>query len=206
MYHHVWLHQFYGHTELVDKFTTDLLLLCQEYGFPFWEISGLFFKGWVSSQRKSVDSGITQMQKSISAFKATGAGSILPYFMTAIAKVYLENKQAENALKWIDDAEAQAQKNGEHFFDAEIYRVKAEALFTLSQKNKKRAESLLWRALETARRQKLTILELRTLLSLIRMGTKKNETMRLLRNLYDWFAEDPELSELQEAKKLLNLP
>ena len=201
--HHAWLYQFYGETGLVDKFATELLTVSQEYGFPFWEISGLFFKGWVLSQTKKVKSGISQMQKSITAFQATGAGSILPYFMTALAQVYVENKQPKKALQWLKDAEARVQKNGEHFFDAEIYRVKGEALFADDQKNKKRAESQLWRAFETARRQKLKILELRALLNLIKTGARKNETKQLLHEACSWFDQDSDLPELKQAYNYL---
>ncbi len=201
--HHAWLHQFFRETELVDKFATELLTVSQEYGFPFWQVTGLFFKGWVLAQGKKVKVGINQMQESIKAFQAAGAGSVLPYFMTAVAEVYLENAQPENALKWLEDAEARAQKNREHFFDAEIYRVKGEAIFVSGKKNKKNAESLLWRAIETARRQRLKILELRALTSLIRIGGRKKETIKLLSDTYNWFAEGLDTHDLKQANNLL---
>jgi predicted ATPase/class 3 adenylate cyclase len=201
--HHAWLHQFYRETELVDKFATELLAVSQEYGFPFWQITGLFFQGWVLAQRKRVELGINQMEQSIKAFQATGAGSVLPYFMTAVAEVYLENDRPENALKWLEDAEVRAQKNREHFFDAEIYRVRGETIFALDRQNKKDIESLLWRAIETARRQGLKSLELRALMSLVRIGRRKKETMTLFRDTYKWFVEGLDTKDLKQAKNLL---
>jgi class 3 adenylate cyclase/predicted ATPase len=201
--HHAWLHQFYRETELVDKFATQLVSVSEEYGFPFWQITGLFFKGWVLAQGKNVNAGIKQMEESAKAFQATGAGSVLPYFMTAIAEVLLKNNQPENALNWLDRAEAGSQKNREHFFDAEIYRVRGESIFNLDKKNKKNAESFLWRAIETARRQKVKILELRALMSLIHIGGRKKETINLLRDTYNWFIEGLDTHDLKKANTLL---
>jgi adenylate cyclase len=123
--------------------------------------------------------------------------------MTALAEVLHENKQSENALNWLDKAETRAQNNREHFFDAEIYRVRADVLFSSDNNNKKNAESLLWRAIEIARRQKLKSLELRALISLVRIGGRKKETMNLLLDTYNWFAEGRDNHDLKQANTLL---
>jgi adenylate cyclase len=201
--HHAWLHQFYKQTKLVDKFASELVRVAEEYGFPFWQITGMFFKGWVMAQTEKVKHGITQMEESVKGYLGTGAGSVLPYFMTALAEVLHENKQSENALNWLDKAETRAQNNREHFFDAEIYRVRADVLFSSDNNNKKNAESLLWRAIEIARRQKLKSLELRALISLVRIGGRKKETMNLLLDTYNWFAEGRDNHDLKQANTLL---
>ena len=72
------------------------------------------------------------MEENLNAFQAIGIRSVLPYFMTALAEVYLENAQQEKSLSWLEKAEVTAQKNREHFFDAEIYRVKGEVTFALN--------------------------------------------------------------------------
>jgi len=201
--HHAWLHQFLKEADLVDKYATELLIVSEEYGFPFWQVTGLFFKGWVLALRKKEKLGIKQMEESLKAFQAIGIRSVLPYFMTALAEVYLDNAQPEKALDWLEKAEVTAQKNSEHFFDAEIYRVKGEVTFAFDRQNKTDAESLLWRSIETARRQKLKILELRSLMSLIRIGGRKKETMQLLSDSYNWFVEGLDTRDLKEANKLL---
>jgi predicted ATPase len=201
--HHCWLHQFYKETELVDKFASELVSISSDYGFPFWQITGMYFKGWVLSQTNKTSNGIEQMEQCIKGFQGTGAGSVLPYFMTAFAEAYLEKNQPEEAFKWLENAEAIAQKNSEHFFDAEIYRVRGEALFKSDQKNKKNAESLLWRAIETARRQKAKALELRAVTSLVRIAGAKKETLKLLNETYKWFKEGLDTQDLRKANKLL---
>jgi predicted ATPase/type II secretory pathway predicted ATPase ExeA len=201
--HHAWLYQFYRETELVDKFATELVNVAGEYGFPFWQITGLFFKGWILAHTTDLKTGIKQMEASIKAFQDTGAGMVLPYFMTELADSYKGNNQPDDALKWLERAEARAQKNNEHFFDAEIYRIRAEVLYSREKKNKKSIESLLWRAIETARRQKLKSLELRAQMSLVRIGGRKKETIQLLSDTYRWFDEGLDSIDLKQAYKLI---
>jgi class 3 adenylate cyclase/predicted ATPase len=201
--HHAWLHQFYKDSEQVKQYANELVHVSEEFGFPFWEITGLFFKGWVVSQTMDMKTGIKQMEASIKAFQDTGAGSVLPYFMTALAEILFESNQPEKALKWLDRAEKRAEKNREHFFDSEIYRVRAEVTFLMEPNEKKSSESLLWRALETSRRQKLKSLELRNLLSLVRIGGKKETTMKLLNETFSWFKPGLINPDLKEANQLL---
>ena len=120
-----------------------------------------------------------------------------------MAEVYLDDSQVKNSLKWLEDAENLAQKNREHFFDAEIYRIRGEALFALDKHSKTDVESLLWRAIETARRQTLKTLELRALISLVRIGGRKIEALKLLKETYDWFSEGLDTNDLKKAKDLL---
>jgi predicted ATPase/class 3 adenylate cyclase len=201
--HHAWLYQFFKDPDMVDKYATELLTVSEEHGFPFWQVAGTFFKGWVLTQRKKEKLGIKQMEDSLKAFQAIGIRSILPYFMTALAEVYLDTAQPEKSLNWLENAEKTAKINSEHFFDAEIYRLKGEVMFALDRQNKPDAESLLWRSIETARRQKLKILEIRSLVSLIHIGGRKKETMQLLNDTYKWFVEGLDTYDLKQANKLL---
>ena len=201
--HHAWLHQFRGEADMVAKNATELLSVSSEYGFPFWQAAGSFFQGWVLAQKDHKKAGIEQMQGSMKAFQDTGAHSVLPYFMSAVAEAYMENGQVRDSLKWLEEAAAVAKKNSEHFFDAEIYRLKAEATYASSRQNLKEVESLLWRAIETARRQQLKILELRGLMSLVHIGGRKKEVMKLLKDTHHWFSEGLDTPDLQKAKYLL---
>ena len=203
--HHSWLHQYYKNVEQVDKYSSELVNVSDKYGFRFWWITGMFFQGWVLTYKGKgkIKDGIEQMERCISSFQETGAGSVLPYFMTSLAEILNKNKMEEKSLNWLELAERSAQKNREHFFDAETYRVKAEVILKLNRDDKKNAESFLWRSIEISRRQKLKSLELRALLSLVTIGENKKEILKLLRETYDWFKDGHETEDLLKAKKLL---
>jgi len=202
--HHTWLYQFLKKTDQVNKFAGELISVSEDYGFPFWQIIGSFYKGWVLSQEKKVGQGIKEMQESVKSFQAGGTGSVLPYLLATVAGVYLENGQPDKALKWLEGADSRAQMNDEHFFDAEIHRLKGEAIFASVQKNKKKGELSLWRAVETARRQNLKIFELRALGSLVRLVGKK-ESVEALSEVYHWFREGKDTRDLMQARDLLRM-
>ena len=68
----------------------------------------------------------------------------------------------------------------------------------------KEVKSLLWKAIETARRQQLKILELRALMSLVKVSERKDEVMNLLNDTHQWFSEGFDTPDLKKAKDILN--
>ncbi|MBI3302733.1 MAG: hypothetical protein HYZ72_11765, partial [Deltaproteobacteria bacterium] len=107
-------------------------------------------------------------------------------------------------------------KTGEHFYEAELYRLKGELSLQSKQvktsQNKSRAsleaeaEECFWKAVEIARRQSAKSLELRAVMSLSRLWQrqgKKAEARRMLAEIYGWFTEGFDTADLKEAKALL---
>ncbi len=201
--HHSWLYEFLKNPEQVAQSAGELIAVSQEYGFPFWQVTGSLFKGWAATQAGNVGEGIEQMQQSMKAFRATGAGSVMPYFMAILADVYLENSQPDIAMTWLEKAETAAQANTEHFFDAEIYRLKGETLYAINRQNAKTAEKIIRRAIATARRQSSKILEIRAAMSLVRISGRKNEPLKMLEETYNWFHEGLDTDDLKNAQALL---
>ena len=124
------------------------------------------------------------------------------------------------------NALAVAEKNGEHFYDAELYRLKGE--LTLQQFNvqgspfnvenpqspiripqstaEAEAEACFLKALEVARQQQAKSLELRATVNLARLWQqqgKRDGARQLLAEIYGWFTEGFDTRDLQEAKALL---
>jgi len=201
--HHSWLYEFLKKPEQVMQSADELIAVSQEYGFPFWQVTGSLFKGWAATQSGNVAEGIEQMQQSMKAFRATGAGSVMPYFIAILADVYLENSQPEDAMAWLEKAETAAQANTEHFFDAEIYRLKGDTLYSLNKQNAKKAKLVIGRAIATARRQGSKILELRAVMSLVRISGRKKEPLKMLEDAYNWFHEGLDTADLKSARALL---
>ena len=68
------------------------------------------------------------------------------------------------------------------------------------------AEACFQRALDIARRQGAKSLELRAVLSLVRLWQqqgKRDDARQLLAEIYGWFTEGFDTADLQEAKTLL---
>jgi predicted ATPase len=94
-------------------------------------------------------------------------------------------------------------KTREHWYEAELHRLKGE----LSPDPQAEAEASFRRALEIARRQQAKSLELRVATSLARLWQeqgKKAKAWRLLSKIYGWFTEGFDRKDLQEAKAMLD--
>jgi predicted ATPase len=85
-----------------------------------------------------------------------------------------------------------SEKNGEHFWDAELQRLLGELHRRSDGHDGGKAESAFQRALQIARETKARSLELRAATSLARLMQQRDrraEARDLLRPVYDWFTE-----------------
>jgi predicted ATPase len=108
------------------------------------------------------------------------------------------------------EALAHLDKTGERYCEAEIYRLKGECLLAQPGKRRKRreAEECFRQALDVARRQQAKSLELRAAMSLGHLWQQQGrraEAHQILAEIYSWFTEGFETSDLQEAKALLEV-
>jgi len=102
---------------------------------------------------------------------------------------------------------AQAEQQAQHFYDAQLNRLRAEILLDMNGSAAEEAEGLFGHALEIARRQEAKTLELRAATSLARLWQrqgKRDAARALLAPLYAWFTEGFDTRDLIEAKALLD--
>jgi predicted ATPase len=119
--------------------------------------------------------------------------------------------QVEEGLALVAEALDFADKVGERFYKAELYRLKGQ-LTMQSQvqgpksKVEEAVEEYFHKAIEIAQRQQAKSLELRAVMSLSRLWQrqgKKVEAHNLLSEIYHWFTEGFDTKDLQEAQTLL---
>src|SRR5262249_1016229 len=101
-------------------------------------------------------------------------------------------------------------KTGEHYYEAELYRLKGELTLQSKVQGPKskieKAEECFQKAIEVARRQQAKSLELRAVMSLSRLWQqldKRTEAQKMLADIYNRFTEGFDTKDLQEAKALL---
>jgi predicted ATPase len=102
---------------------------------------------------------------------------------------------------------AQAEQQGQHYYDAELHRLRAETLLDRDGNAVEEAEALFHQALEIARRQEAKTFELRAATSLARLWQrqgKRDQARALLAPLYAWFIEGFATRDLKDAKALLD--
>jgi predicted ATPase len=117
----------------------------------------------------------------------------------------------EKAMNFIEQAIAEVQRGAEHYYEAELYRIKGELKLKkandINQKEvEKEAEECFKQSLQIAQEQMAKSFELRTTLSLCRLlkkQDKKEEARQLLTKIYNWFTEGFEEPDLREAMAML---
>src|SRR5262249_9539537 len=164
--------------------------------------------GWALSQQRQAAAGIAQMHQGLAAYRATGAELFRTYWLALLAEAYGTAGQVQEGLQVLDEALALVDKNGERYWEAELYRRKGELLLRSGDRGAEPgAEGCFQQALAVAHRQQAKALELRAVLSLRRLWQqqgKRSEGYQLLAEVYGWFTEGFATADLQEARTLLD--
>jgi predicted ATPase len=96
---------------------------------------------------------------------------------------------------------------GEHWFEAELRRLRADVLFAGSPGQASNAEGSLHSALAVAREQGARWWELRAAMSMTKLWRdqgKRREARELLAPFYGWFTEGFDTLDLKEAKAFID--
>jgi predicted ATPase len=110
-------------------------------------------------------------------------------------------------MQWLDEAHTLVERTDDHWWEAEVLRLRGVLLLQVSMSSQSEAETRLCRALDTARRQQARSLELRAATSLARVWRdqgKHIEARDVLLPVYGWFTEGLDTLDLKDAKTLLD--
>jgi predicted ATPase len=201
--HGTWVHQNRGEVQAAEESTEALIALANEQGFPHWLAWGTILHGCVLAEKEQVE-GIAQIRQGLD-HRAPGDDLERPYFLSLRAEAYGRMGQMQEGLEVLAEALNVADKTGERYYEAELYRLKGE-LLRQKAKTEAEAEGCFRQAMDIARRQSAKSLELRAAMNLCclwqRQGNKI-EARRLLAEIYGWFTEGFETFDLKAAKGLL---
>ena len=162
--------------------------------------------GWARVDSGEDETGLAQMQEAIDELARIGSGIRAPWFFSRLAEGLRKVQRHDDALGTLGLGVAQAEQQGQHFYDAELHRLRAEILLDMDGNAVEEAEALFNQSLEIARRQEAKTFELRAATSLARLWQrqgKRDAARALLAPLYAWFTEGFATRDLQAAKALL---
>jgi class 3 adenylate cyclase/predicted ATPase len=193
-----------GDNAALDERANQLLAVAAEQGFPYWRALGTIFRGWGKVNNSDVAEGISLLRSGSSAYRATGAETLMPYFLALLAEAYEIAGQVEESLTLLEEALQIVERTGERQFSADLNRHKGQLL--LRQGDSQAAEELYRKALSIAEEQEAKLWELRAATSLARLRRdqgRRAEARDLLTPVYGWFTEAFDTQDLKEAKALL---
>ncbi|MGH9429855.1 MAG: hypothetical protein ACRD2L_26525, partial [Terriglobia bacterium] len=218
--------QYRQEEQAVLEHTEAIISLSTAQEFPLWVALATVLQGWALAKRGEEKEGLACIHQGLALYRALGGELIQSYFLALLAETYGEIGQTGKGLAVLAEALDAVHRTGEHFWEAELYRLKGE--LTLQQESQKakgkaqkakvpnpksqlptpssEAEACFLKAIEIARKQQAKSLELRATMSLARLWQrqgKKDEARQMLAAIYGWFTEGFDTKDLQEANELL---
>jgi predicted ATPase len=194
-----------GKNEEAEAMTEEVLALAAAQKLPVWLPSANVFRGYLRVARGDTEA-LAFAQQGIAAKNAQGSVLNQPFFLSLLAASCERAGRAEEALILLADAFAIAERTGERWFEAELYRLRGDWLLVHCSGMEAEAETCLHRALALAHQQAAILWELRAAVSLARfwIGTgRRREAGDLLAPLCDALAQSPPIPDIEAARALL---
>ena len=186
--------------------TTDALIaVSDEHGFPYNRAVGTVFRGWALAGSGQTREGIALLRAGVAAFRATGAVTEVPFFLTLLAEAEGRAQERDEGLGHLADAERLIAETEAQFAEAELHRVRGELM--RSGHDPTGAERSFCQAIDIAQQQSAKFWELRAVISLARLWReqgKRDAAHDLFAPIYGWFTEGFDTPVLKEAKALLD--
>ena len=88
---------------------------------------GTILWGWALVVQGQAE-GLVQMHQGLAAYQATGAEVWRPYYLALLAEAYGTGGQSAEGLRLLTEAPAVVDNSGEHWWAAELYRLRGELL------------------------------------------------------------------------------
>jgi predicted ATPase len=193
-----------GDKTALDRRVDQLIAVASEQGFPSYRALGTIYRGWSKVMGDDVAEGVSLLRNGSSAYSATGAKIRISFHIALFAKACEIAGQVEEASSLLKDALEIAERIGEHWLTAELYRHKAQLL--LRQGHPEAAEEFYRKALALAEEQEAKLWQLRAAISLARLCRdqgRRSEAHDLIAPVYGWFTEGFDTTDLKGAKALL---
>jgi len=218
------VHQLRQEQEKTQENAEAAIAVCRERGLVLYQAMATTSRGWALVLQDRQDEGFEQLGEGLTNHRLTGAEVILPHFLGLLVEAFRKTNQVDEGLRILEEALEVVQRNGEAYYQAELYRLKGELLLaqmaavsevTTRGKTKIKtkppgavqAEKCFQRSIKIAQKQKAKSWELKSTISLARLyqhQNKQEEAHNLLAEIYNSFTEGFDTIALREAKALLN--
>ena len=182
--------------------------MADKEGLAYFASHGRIVKGWALAQLGHAEEGVSQIREGLTMASARGEEMIWrTYNLAQLAEACGAAGRISDGLAVTAEALGLVHQNGETWWEAGIHRLRAELLLKQNCANSLEPQVSLERAIEIARRQGAKSLELRATTSLARLlrdTRRRDEARVLLVEIYNWFTEGFDTTDLKDAKDLLD--
>jgi tetratricopeptide (TPR) repeat protein len=161
--------------------------LAQEHAFKDWLAAATAQLAIARIGLGHAAESVQTLKAVFTAWQASGAALNLHVMLAALAGAQLMARAPQEALANIDAAIEHAERHGEHWLDAELYRLRGQILEFLPERSQDAAAQYR-RAIDKARAQGATFLAMRSALSLFMCDSRAardSDARDLLRSSVD---------------------
>jgi tetratricopeptide (TPR) repeat protein len=133
------LHQLRREGRIALELAEEAIAVSVEHGLELYRAMATIIRGWaLIEQAKQVgtveetmkDELIHQISLGIADHRATGAEVLCPHFLALQVEALTGRAKTEELLNLLEEGLSTAHRTGEKFYQAELYRIKGEVLFT----------------------------------------------------------------------------
>ncbi len=198
-----WIRQLTGFVEEGRVLAERCVDLGTEFEMPMFRDFGRVCQGWTMITQGEVEKCTELARKGVDCLEALEFGWARSFTLGVVAQGRARAGRYDEALTLVDEAFDHASTTGEYFHEAELHRLKGEFLLPSESLE---SERCFTSAIEVAQRQQAKSWELRATTSLARLWRDEGrfaEARERLEQIYSWFTEGFETSDLKAAKALL---
>ena len=190
-----------------QQLAEETMALSSEQGFPLSLAYATVHHAWAIARQGRLDEGLDEMRRSFAMLHAMGAEMSWTGYQVSMAEVLGDAGRLAEGIELANQGLARAELLGEGFFEAELYRVRADLRWKVKEQDPAPdVEQDYARALTLARARGSKSHELRAAMSLARLQQHRGQPGRardLLRPLVSWFTEGQDSPDLRRASALL---
>jgi predicted ATPase/DNA-binding winged helix-turn-helix (wHTH) protein len=220
------LYQLRREEHIAQEHAEAVLAVSSEHGLALYQAMATIMRAWALIEQGRPEDAIEQMRRGLADLQATGTELVNPHFLALLGEALGKEGRAEEGLVVLEQALELAERKGEGYYRAELYRIKGEVLLMQAtgrslwqaavggkavlvpeEPADTRAEGCFRQSMKIAQQQKAKSLELRAVMSLARLYQKRGkqkEARDLLAEIYERFTEGFDTADLREAQALLD--
>jgi tetratricopeptide (TPR) repeat protein len=198
------LHALRGEPVIAQGYAERCFAMSEQHGFRQWLRLSSAIRGVCSPTLDGSVSRLDEVAAALDDYQQAGYQLGITGQFALLASALLLCNEPDAALERIDCGLSIVTRNDERYFEAELYRLKARALLMRGAADSE-VESLLDRALQTARSQQAKSFELRAAADLAKVWMhqdKHAQALDLLGPVYARFTEGLNTPDLKNAKRL----
>jgi len=179
----------------------------EEHGLPYYAAVAMMMRGWALAMQNQEEEGIALIRQGLASSLAIGTRQQHGYFLALLAEALNHAGRVEQGLEALSEAMNVATQTNEPFYEAELHRLRGDALVKAGAALPSEAESCFHRAIKIARQQQAKSFELRAVMSLARLWRqegRREDGRAILADIYGWFTEGLDTADLKDARVLLD--